>query len=69
MRKKFQKLKRRNTDSLLGAAILSVRGTTKISHSSAVEWATSFEALLSDKSKCLSFLMNKTFYLFTCMPA
>ncbi|XP_060567373.1 regulator of G-protein signaling 3-like [Ruditapes philippinarum] len=50
MRKKFQKLKRRNTDSLLGAAILSVRGTTKISHSSAVEWATSFEALLSDKN-------------------
>ncbi|XP_045201066.2 regulator of G-protein signaling 3-like isoform X2 [Mercenaria mercenaria] len=50
MRKKFQKLKRRNTDSLLGAAILSVRGTTKITQSNAIEWATSFEALLYDKN-------------------
>ncbi|XP_052789779.1 regulator of G-protein signaling 3-like isoform X2 [Mya arenaria] len=50
MKKKLQALKRRNTDSLLGAAIMTVRGTSKVTQSDAVEWGNSFESLLSDKN-------------------
>lgn len=50
VKKKLQELKRRNTDSLLGAAILSVRGPTKITQAEALEWETSFDNLLIDKN-------------------
>ena len=51
MRRKLQALKRRNTDSLLGAALMTVRGTNKVTQADAVEWGNSFESLLTDKSK------------------
>ena len=50
MRRKLQALKRRNTDSLLGAALMTVRGTNKVTQADAVEWGNSFESLLTDKS-------------------
>lgn len=57
MRKKLQKLKRRNTDSLLGAAIMTMRGTTKITQSDTAQWAASFDQLLADKSKYISYML------------
>ncbi|XP_052220171.1 regulator of G-protein signaling 3-like isoform X2 [Dreissena polymorpha] len=50
VRKKLQKLKRRNTDSLLGAVIMTVRGTNQVTQADAVEWGNSFESLLMDKN-------------------
>lgn len=56
MRKKLQKLKRRNTDSLLSAAIMTVRGSNRITQADAIEWGSSFESLLTDKSKFFSII-------------
>ncbi|KAL4218914.1 Regulator of G-protein signaling 3 [Mactra antiquata] len=51
MRRKFQKLKRGNTDSLLGSAFTTIRGGVhKITQADAIQWGTSFEALLRDKN-------------------
>lgn len=66
MRKKLQKLKRRNTDSLLSAALMTVRGSNRITQADAAEWGTSFESLLTDKSKDIYVLCTLYTFIACC---
>lgn len=50
MKRKLQFLRRRNTDSALGAALMKTE--SKLSPEQAQQWSRSFDSLLMDKSKC-----------------
>lgn len=55
MKRKFQFLRRRNTDSAIGAPMVTVHSRPSVEQ--ATTWSQSFDTLLSDKCKfqCLKF--------------